>query len=97
MPKIYNTNGPVKMTKKKLKKDPQIVKFKLTNSTKKGKPMQHIKLVGIDKRNKEYYIKFVSRNFAEELLFHSHPGEVVNNITENRSKANEDGSKNTQI
>ena len=79
------------------KKNPQIVKFKLTTNTKKGKPMQHIKLICIDKRNREHYIKFVSRNFAEELLFHSHPGEVVNNITDDRSKANEDGNKKTQI
>lgn len=60
--------------------DVEIVKFKLTNTNKKGKKMPHIKLLGIDQRNKEYYIKFVSRSFADDLLFHSSPGEVSDQI-----------------
>lgn len=58
----------------------EIVRFKLTNTNKKGKRMHHIKLLGLDKNNKEYYIKFVPWEFAQELLFHSGPGEVIDAV-----------------
>ena len=60
--------------------DVEIVKFKLTNTNKKGKKMQHIKLLGLDKNNRKYYIKFVSTEFADDLVFHSAPGEVIDEV-----------------
>jgi hypothetical protein len=60
----------------------EIVKYKLTNKTKKGlyNKADNIKLLGIDVQGREHYLKFVSQEFANELLENSSRSEVINDL-----------------
>lgn len=55
----------------------EIVKYKVTTFNKKGKLMKHFKLMGIDTQGKEHYLKFISSDFAYELLEQSTQDEVI--------------------
>jgi len=67
---------------KKHKKNPEIVRLKLTSYNKNGElnKIGNIKLVGIDKKGKEHHLKFVSEAMAYDLLDYSKPGEVINDM-----------------
>ena len=60
----------------------EIVKLKLTNKTKKGSynKADNIKLLGIDSMGREHYLKFVTKEFADELLVNSSRSEVINDL-----------------
>ncbi len=60
----------------------EIVKYKLTNKTKKGlyNKADNIKLLGIDSVGREHYLKFVTKEFADELLVNSTRDEVINDL-----------------
>ena len=59
----------------------EIVKYKVSNLNKKGKRMKNqIKLSGVDIFGKEHYLKFVSYDFAVDLISAATPGEVEHDI-----------------
>lgn len=60
----------------------EIVKYKLTNKNKKGSynRANNIKLLAIDGMGREHYLKFVSQEFANELLENSSRSEVINDL-----------------
>ena len=58
-------------------KNAQIVRLKITNKNSKGIIMKNqIKLSGIDIFGKEHYLKFVSHDFASDLIHSAQPGEL---------------------
>tara|TARA_R110000787_G_scaffold205953_1_gene316211 strand:- start:301 stop:561 length:261 start_codon:yes stop_codon:yes gene_type:complete len=60
----------------------EIVKYKLTNKNKKGSynKIDNIKLLAIDGTGREHYLKFVTEEFAAELLRISDKSEVINDL-----------------
>ena len=58
----------------------EIIKLKLTKKNTDGtlNRLGNIKLVGIDRNNKEHYLAFVTEQFAKELLDSSSRSEVIN-------------------
>lgn len=70
---------------RKHKKNPEIVRLKLTSYNKNGllNKINNIKLVGIDRRGGEHHLKFVSQEMAWLLLDNSRPGEVENDMVFN--------------
>ena len=60
----------------------EIVKYKLTNKNKKGSynKIDNIKLLAIDTAGREHYLKFVTEEFAAELLRSSDRSEVINDL-----------------
>ena len=60
----------------------EIVKYKLTNKNKRGSynKANNIKLLAIDGMGREHYLKFVSQEFANELLENSSRSEVINDL-----------------
>jgi hypothetical protein len=55
----------------------EIVKYSVSNLNKKGQRMKNqIKLSGIDTFGKAHYLKFVSYDYANDLIYYAKPGEV---------------------
>jgi len=55
----------------------KIVKYSISNLNKKGKRMKNqIKLSAIDTFGKAHYLKFVSYEYANDLIYYAKPGEV---------------------
>tara|TARA_B110000459_G_scaffold92023_1_gene102893 strand:+ start:1330 stop:1581 length:252 start_codon:yes stop_codon:yes gene_type:complete len=63
-------------------KNTEIVKYKITNTNKNGTINQlfNIKLLGIDSNGTEHYIRFISEEFANDLIRKSQPHELVNEL-----------------
>jgi len=60
----------------------EIVKYKLTRKNNNGlyNRADNIKLLAIDTKGKEHYLKFVTQTFANELLENSSKSEVINDL-----------------
>ena len=65
--------------------NPEIVRYKLTTRNKDGTQNKHgnIKLIGLDSSNNEYYLKYVTQEFAFELLDYAilDDSEVIDDMT----------------